>query len=889
MQLTFKFFSSIFLLCVIVVLARAQPSYSSLYVFGGASPSTNGANPTSPVTFDSNGNMYGTTTEGGANGSGGGVLWEITKSGTYIDLHDFGGQIKSSTGTACQDGSIIDGGVVFDSAGNLYGTANEGGAEGPQGAGMVWEYTNAGLYKDLHDFGGRILNASGASVPDGWEPCDAPTFDSSGNMYGTTSLGGANSSQDGMVWEITSTGKYVDIHDFGGVTTHENGVSGPDGYYPYASVTIDKSGNLYGTTYYGGANASGGGIIWEITSGSPRVYKDLHDFGNMISDAEGATSVDGFNPHNSVTFDASGDIFCTAQLGGPNNQGVVCELTAAHGYVDLHDFGTGEDGQQPLSSVSIDSYGNLFGTTKSGGKNSAGMAWELPPTGAEIDLHDFGIYVATVAGVEYYDAYEPFSVALDNAGNVYGTAQNGGDISNGQGNAWAIVPAPLGGTVIGLNSSAGATAPKSVKIPYGAKTATFPISTLAVQTPTNPTITATLESNSVTCDFAVIGLESTSVSATAVTGGGTLEGTVMLTGPAPTGGVTVNLAVSSTYASLSASSVTIAAGSTVSSQFQILTTPVSANTPVTVTATLGTVHTTANFSIVVPTLANFYVANNPIVGGTMGTGTVTLSGNVAAATTVSLSVTAVEGSVGSIQLPASSTVTIMPGESTATFTFNTSGVNAYTVETITAQLGSQSKASTFQIVGIGSITIFPNTVTGGQTAEIYLSPSGPIGSLDFICSLSASSAASPDPVTLPSTAAVGKGAGPSKVVTSPVTTNTIVEISAVLGGSMVTGKLLVLAPVVSSVTLSTNSVQGSSSTVVTGTVTLSGPVLADTLVTLTSSETSAASVISTLKISAGSSTGTFTVTHYTVKSQANVAITATLNSVSQQVKIAITP
>ena len=240
----------------------------------------------------------------------------------YTDLHDFGGTVTNANGTAGPDGEGPCAGVTFDSAGNMYGTASADGPNGTgtldsqdfeYGDGMIWEMTTSGTYRDLHDFGGTVTNANGSIGPDGISPCSAVTFDSAGNMYGTTLEGGANGCDPaegefggGMVWEITASGIYRDLHDFGGWVTNANGESGRDGGVPQAGVTFDSAGNMYGTTESGGANG-GDGILWEITASG--TYRDLHDFGGWVTNANGESGRDGGVPRAGVTFDSAGNMY----------------------------------------------------------------------------------------------------------------------------------------------------------------------------------------------------------------------------------------------------------------------------------------------------------------------------------------------------------------------------------------------------------------------------------------------------------------------------------------------------------------------------------------------------------------------------------------------------
>jgi len=402
--------------------------------------------------------------------------------GAYADLHDFAGTVTNANGASGSDGANPYSRVTFDSAGNVYGTASAGGA---YQSGMVWEITGSGAYKDLHDFGGTLTNAGGASGPDGSNPTAGVTFDSSGNMYGTAEYGGPNSggSTGGMVWEITASGTYKDLHDFGGTATNAGGSSGPDGSYPYAGVTFDRAGNMYGSTSSGGPNATGsnqGGMLWEITTSG--AYVDLHDFGGTVTNAKGTTGPDGSGP-TGVTFDGAGNMYGTAYGGGGiydstnklYDYGMVWEIKTSGTYVDLHDFGgtvtnangtTGPDGNGP-SGVAFDSAGNMYGTAYFGGgvydsfnrNNDFGMVWEITQSGAYKDLHDFGGNVTNANGTNGPDGTEPYEgVTLDNAGNIYGTAEFGGGIydaaSKGYdfGMVWEI---PASGTYLDLHDFGG--------------------------------------------------------------------------------------------------------------------------------------------------------------------------------------------------------------------------------------------------------------------------------------------------------------------------------------------------------------------------------------------------------------------------------------------------
>jgi uncharacterized repeat protein (TIGR03803 family) len=178
---------------------------------------------------DSAGNLYGTTNGGGASGAG--VVFQIDPSGNETVLYNF-------TGGA--DGGFPFGGLIRDSAGNLYGTTNGGGASG---AGVVFKVDRAGNETMLYSFTGG---------PDGGYPLWVVLArDSAGNLYGTTSGGGA--SGNGVVFKLDPSGNETVLHSFTG---------GADGSSPFAGVVLGSNGNLYGTTPFGGQTNAG--IVFEI-------------------------------------------------------------------------------------------------------------------------------------------------------------------------------------------------------------------------------------------------------------------------------------------------------------------------------------------------------------------------------------------------------------------------------------------------------------------------------------------------------------------------------------------------------------------------------------------------------------------------------------------------
>lgn len=314
--------------------------------------------PQGGLIFDAAGNLYGTTSGGGEHK--GGTVFELSPAtgegwSEYV-LHNFG---------AGTDGSEPNAGLIMDAAGNLYGTTTLGGAHGDGAAFELTPVTGEGwTEKMLHSFSGTT---------DGSQPWAELIFDAAGNLYGTTVYGGAYSG--GTVFELTpqASGQWAGkvLHSFGEVNA--NGVST---YEPYGGVVFDTAGNLYGTTYYGGGN--GGGIVYELTPSTGGAWKELplHNLGGS----------NGSNPLAGVTFDTAGNLYGTTLNGGDEHGdcsstgcGVLYELTPVTGgewtesVLVVFDY---SDGGHPTGTLIFDAAGNIYGTTTAGGSGVFGTVWE---------------------------------------------------------------------------------------------------------------------------------------------------------------------------------------------------------------------------------------------------------------------------------------------------------------------------------------------------------------------------------------------------------------------------------------------------------------------------------------------------------------------------------
>ena len=300
-----------------------------LYAFAGGSG--DGAGPYHNLIQGSDGNFYGLTFQGGTSGLG--TLFELTPSGAETVLYSLTG------------GSASYAGVLQGTDGNFYGTTYYGGGSG---LGMVFKVTPSGSETVLYSFAG------GSS--DGANPYAALIQGSDGNFYGTSDAGGA--SGFGTVFELTPSGTETVLYSFAGGSS--------DGEYPEAGLIQDRDGNLYGTTYQGGA--SGLGTVFELTpSGTETV---LYSFAGGSSDGAG--------PKAGVILGRDGNLYGTTLEGGSANVGTIFKVTPSGTETVLHAFAGGSsDGANPYDALTQGSDGNLYGATVAGGTSGYGTVFKV--------------------------------------------------------------------------------------------------------------------------------------------------------------------------------------------------------------------------------------------------------------------------------------------------------------------------------------------------------------------------------------------------------------------------------------------------------------------------------------------------------------------------------
>lgn len=372
--------------------------------------------PYAGLIFDKAGKLYGTTTSGGV--YGGGTVFQLTRN-----THgEWGETILHSFQNDGKDGYWPFGGVILDLAGNLYGTTTRGGASDcgtifrlSPGAKSTWEETI------MHSFTGQ----------DGSKPYSSLTFGPDKRLYGTTFEGG-DSGCDGvgcgtifLILPASSRWMLKVLHRF-----QDNGI---DGHHPIAGVIFDAAGSLYGTTAYGptsGYDNEGLGIVFQLVPDTNGTWgeKLLYSFNS------------GGNPYAGLILDAAGNLYGTTLYGGSGDSflGNVFQLTpdGKDGWSEsaLYNFCAARyncnDGTYPYAGVIFDASGNLYGTTYQGGASGSncdcGIVFQLVRgengTWTENLLYSFN----------GQDGGLPLAgLVLDSAGNLYGTTNGGGAYGNG--------------------------------------------------------------------------------------------------------------------------------------------------------------------------------------------------------------------------------------------------------------------------------------------------------------------------------------------------------------------------------------------------------------------------------------------------------------------------
>jgi uncharacterized repeat protein (TIGR03803 family) len=332
--------------------------FSQLYQFGGANDS---AYPMAALAFGPDGALYGTTQGGAPNTTtcsqnGCGTVFRLQPQPSVCNttrcswkktiLYTFTGGV---------DGSLPGtGNLVFDSAGNIYGTTQAGGA---YGAGTVFKLTRSGqgyVQSVLYSFSGHI---------DGGTPVGGVVFDSLGNIYGTTEFGGTRSF--GTLFKLIPSGSGWSeriLHSFTNTDFY-------DGAYPMAAPTLDGAGNVYGTTAYGPGSDNLGTVFVYTVGGE---YTFMTEFPYL-----GGVQAPG--PVAALTLSPSGNLYGT-QYCSQVTAGSIFSISPQPPFFFVNELVwlNGDDGNNPAGGVALDASGNAYGTTISGGQYM-GVVWEITP------------------------------------------------------------------------------------------------------------------------------------------------------------------------------------------------------------------------------------------------------------------------------------------------------------------------------------------------------------------------------------------------------------------------------------------------------------------------------------------------------------------------------
>lgn len=329
------------------VLYRVSPSGMETVLHNFGSSTNDGQGPAGLVA-DNEGNLYGATMAGGTHHAPGGAtegtVFKMTPNGVYSILYNFG-----ATPT---DGSLPEAAPAVDVKGNLYGTTVSGGAND---AGTIYKLSPVGKETILHSFDDNRV--------DGYYQFTGLTLDRKGNIWGSNTYGGQHA--NGIIFEVSAAGEYTIRFNFGSVPS---GVGAPE-----STVTLDSKGNLYGTGTTYEENYQAGGV-YKISPGSGAIWTE-----DVLLTLTGSN---GFWPEAGVTLDSAGNLYSTAFEGGTLGYGSVFELTPTGEFISLFNFdithGTGPNNNLVLDPAG-NLYGTTFYGGSGGTLYGGGVLYEITP------------------------------------------------------------------------------------------------------------------------------------------------------------------------------------------------------------------------------------------------------------------------------------------------------------------------------------------------------------------------------------------------------------------------------------------------------------------------------------------------------------------------------
>jgi uncharacterized repeat protein (TIGR03803 family) len=768
-----------------------------------------GFTPTSSVVIDSQGNLWGTTAQGGVdynppiNHFGSGTVWKYTSAGAFVPgIVEFSGP----------DGDDPIGNLALDSQGNLWGTTYDGG--------IVWNPTLGSFGSGtLFQLPPSLVRTSPALFIQPATPIWGPVFDSSGDIFSTMYNGGLTG--QGSLYEFSAAGALSTLVSF----------TGPNGITPGAIVT-DSKGNLYGTTSQDGVFNDG--TLWKYSASG------------------GLTTLVNFNGTNGGTatnlaLDSNGNVFGTTGYAGVNGGGILWEYSTAGVLSTLFDFNTTTNGGFP-NSILFDSQGNIYGTTKQGGNTGRGTIYTMQPVSTSLTVSSVTVSPTSLQGGN----------GASGTVTLSGPAPSGGmAVVLGSNSSFAT---PVGPVAVAPGAT---TANFSIVTEAVPQNTTVQISAILGSSSQHTSLTLAPPP---TTTLVSIGLNPYQVQ-----GGTPSTGTVTLNEVAPSGGTRVALSSDTPSAASVPSSVTVAAGST-SANFNITTQTVSSNTFVTITATLGTTSQQATLEVTdLPaiTVGDLTIFPTNVAGGSPTTGFVALSrqappGGMAVTLSSNSGLASVPGTVtvlaGYIRTPFTITTGSVSTSSTATITASLNGGSLQTPLTITPASSITLSSLTLSQPGISVPNGSASSVTGGLSSQGTVNLTGPAPTGDVVVTLSSNSGMA----SVPGKVAITEGNTTTSfaITTQAVTANTNVVITATVNG-VSQHATLTLTPQAPAITISsftlnpTSVVAGNSSQ---GTVTLNNAAPSGGQAVTFTSSNAAASVTASIIIPAGSTSGTVTIT-----------------------------
>jgi uncharacterized repeat protein (TIGR03803 family) len=314
---------------------------------------SDGADPESPLIFGRDGALYGTTRKGGQQGVG--TIFRLAPPPTHCSatLCSWTESVLYQF-TGGPDGTWPQGRLTFDQTGNLYGTATGSSVDDELPAGGPPPGSVWQLAGSGLSWNFNLVHPFSNYGSDGTNPKGGLVVDSSGNVYGTTPFGGVFG--NGTVFQMTPTQSGWSEHIL------YNFISADYGDLPQSGLVADGSGTMFGVTFIGG-------VAFAMTQ-SPGGWS--YSTISHVSTANG--------PFSALTIDSQGNLYGATLNGGRFGQGNVFRLSRPNGVWrcdDLYDFTGGDDGAQPFGSVVVDAAGTIYGTAAYGGSHSYGTMWML--------------------------------------------------------------------------------------------------------------------------------------------------------------------------------------------------------------------------------------------------------------------------------------------------------------------------------------------------------------------------------------------------------------------------------------------------------------------------------------------------------------------------------